>query len=703
MANIDQVPGVIDVGSSVRAQAKLRAAVGLPVISALLLTLLFRNGPNFHGLGWAGLVAPVHIGYILLMLFLAARPRPFSAGQLAFGTAILDPFMLSAWLPMMGEVGGLIVGFYLFTILGFGFRIGHRIMLVCQAASIVGFVTVVLLEPFWRQHHLVWLSFLATLIVVPLYATILVKKMHEARAHAERESQAKSQLLAKVSHELRTPLSGIVAAAQLLSAETEDHRVTNRAETIMGLSRDLLREINDLLDQAKYEARALVLESTLFDLHEQMDRLCLSLEATAVHKGLAFSVKLDPRLKGRVQGDSHYLSKVLINLAGNAVKFTDNGKVEIAMKLLEEHDDRYQVRFSVQDTGIGIPKDLHDKIFEPFYQADRSTARKYGGTGLGMTIAKEIVNLMGGQIRLESEPGAGSLFYFDLNFPRVKTSQRSTQQTAATTVYGKRILVVDDNATNLSLISELLARDRHDVVAAKSGPEALEVLTRREFDVIFLDYNMGGMDGAKVLQIYRFGKLKPAPAFFLTADVTAATAARLGEAGAVGILHKPITMEDLRQAVLQVCGGEAEAVATPPTAAPRAAAPVPSQVALAPVPTQYVDYGVIDSLVAMSDRPQFLAEVLNSAVTDIERNCDELMQALASRDSQRVRDSAHALKGVCTTVGATRLESLASRLVQSTGEELTQAGARLRADVAETTRQSIAAIRSILLDRAVNG
>lgn len=703
MTITDQVPGIIDIPSSVRAQAKLRALVGLPVISALLLTLMFRNGPSFHGLGWAGLVAPAHIAYILLMLFLAARLRPFSAERLAFATAILDPWLLSAWLPMMGEVGGLIVGFYLFTILGFGFRIGHRLMLVCQAASIIGFVTVVLLEPFWRQHHLVWLSFLATLVVVPLYATILVRKLHEARGHAERESQAKSQLLAKVSHELRTPLSGIVAAAQLLSAETEDQRVTNRAETIMGLSRDLLREINDLLDQAKYEARALVLESTLFDLHEQMDRLCMSLEPTAVNKGLAFAVNLDPRLKGRVQGDSHYLSKVLINLAGNAVKFTDKGKVEIGMTLLEEHDDRYRVRFSVQDTGIGIPEALHEKIFEPFYQADRSTARKYGGTGLGMTIAKEIVTLMGGHIQLESEPGLGSLFYFDLNFPRVKTQQRSAQQTTTAAVHGKRILVVDDNATNLSLISELLAGDDHEVVAANSGAEALEVLTRREFDVIFLDFNMGGMDGVKVLQVYRFGKLKPAPVFFLTADVTAATAARLSSAGAVGILHKPITMEGLRRAIAQVCGPVAGATAEFPSAPTRTAAPAPPQVTLAPVPTQYIDYRVIDGLASMSERPQFLAEVLNSAVTDIGRNCDALMQALAARDSARVRDTAHALKGVCTTVGATRLEWLANRLVQSTGEELTQAGARLRADVAETMRQSVAAIRNVLLDRAVNG
>ena len=705
MTNIDKMPGVIDVAGSVRAQAKLRAVVGLPVISALLITLLIRNGPSFHGLGWAGLVAPAHIGYILAMLLLTAHPRRFSAKWLAIGTAILDPLMLSAWLPMMGEVGGLIVGFYLFTILGFGFRIGHRLMLLCQAASIAGFVTVVLLEPFWRQHHLVWLSFLATLIVVPLYATLLVRKMHEARAHAERESQAKSQLLAKVSHELRTPLSGIVAAAQLLSAESEDHQVTNRAETIMGLSRDLLREINDLLDQAKYEAKALVLESTLFDMQEQVERLHLNLESAARKKELAFAVTLDPAINARVQGDSHYLSKVLMNLAGNAIKFTEKGKVEIAIKLLEEQGERYKVRFSVQDTGIGVPRELHDKIFEPFFQADGSTARKYGGTGLGMTIAKEIVTLMGGDIRVESHPGVGSLFYFDLSFPIVRTRQRSSVKfVAPAVVYGKRILVVDDNATNLSLIGELLLRDRHEVVPAISGTKALEVLTQRDFDLIFLDFNLGDMDGAKVLQIYRFGRLKPAPVFFLTADATATTEAKLRSTGAAGILHKPVTMEVLRQAIAQVCStGEearpAPAGSQPPTAMPHAAT---SQLPLAPVPTLYIDYSVIDGLKAMSGRPEFLAEVLGSAVTDIERNCNELIQALTTRDSARVRDTAHALKGVCTTVGAKRLESLINRLLHATSEELLQAGTRLRTEINETSRQSVATIRNALLDRAVN-
>jgi two-component system sensor histidine kinase RpfC len=414
---------------------------------------------------------------------------------------------------------------------------------------------------------------------------------------------------------------------------------------------------------------------------------------------------VDPRIKERVQGDSHYLGKVLLNLAGNAVKFTEKGKVEIAVTLLDETDDQYRIRFSVQDTGIGIPKELHARIFEPFFQADSGTARKYGGTGLGMTIAKEIVNLMGGQIQVDSSPGAGSHFHFDLDLPKVKTRQKIAGPVTVPAVYGKRVLVVDDNTTILTLIKEMLSRDHHEVMTAQSGTEALELLSSREFDLIFLDFNMGDMDGAKVLQLYRFGRLQPAPVFFLTADATAATATRLRGSGAQGVLYKPITMDGLRQAIAQVCGTDSDLLGKS-TGNPVHAAPGfggPSQPPLATIPTQYVDHSVLEGLQSMSDRPEFLADVLGSAIADIERNSHALTQALSALDSERVRDTAHALKGVCASIGATRLETIANRLMRATVEELTQSGGRLKADVIDTSRQSIAALRNALPGRAANG
>lgn len=691
-----QTSGKTDFGASVKSQAKLRAMVGLPIILAGAVSLRTTEMGE-----WVGLVAALHVLYIALMMVWAGRPRPFSAMQLAYLTAVLDPLMLSAWLPMMGEFGGLVVGFYLFTILGFGFRIGQRLMLTCQLTSIAGFSVVLFLEPFWRQHPVIWLSFLVTLIVVPLYATVLIRKLHEARAHAEQESQAKSELLARVSHELRTPLSGIVTATQLLAAETKDKQAAKRAETILGLSKDLLREITDLLDQSKYEAKALVLDSVPLDLHDQMERVRLTLESSAAKKGLAFSVNVDPGVVDWVRGDSHYLSRVLINLAGNAVKFADRGEIRIDMRLLEEDAARYRIRFSVRDTGIGIPREFHERIFEPFFQVDGGTTRRYGGTGLGMTIAREIVKLMGGDLRLESEPGKGSLFYFDLDLPRVAAQGQSAGEVDDHTVFGRRVFVADDNETNLMLVKELLERDRHEVVAARSGMEALDILSAREFDVLFLDFNMGDMDGVKLLKIYRFGKLRAAPAYFLTADATAVTAAKLRNAGAVGVLHKPITVEELRKSIARVCEQQPASVPAP---AQTCAAPTPAKPArpiLTAVAAQPIDLAVIENLKSISSRPQFLRELLVRAQEDIQRNCDDIAQSLAAKDFERLHHAAHALKGVCASVGAARLVGLSTVLMRSSHEDLQLAEDRMQADIMEAARVSAAAIGDIVaaLDR----
>jgi two-component system sensor histidine kinase RpfC len=682
-----------DVETNIKIQARVRAKLGFPVLSLGLISVWYWGtpyGPIGQFAVW--IIAVLHIFYIAAALFFAARLRPFTAAQLVVGTAILDPLMLSGWLAMMGESGRLFFCFYLFTVLGFGFRIGPKPMWICQATSIIGFGTVVVLAPVWQQHMLVSLSFLILLIVVPLYATILIKQLRDARAHAERESQAKSQLLAKVSHELRTPLSGIIASAQLIASETYDKSVSKRADTILSLSKDLLSEINDLLDSAKYEASSLVLESALFNLSDVSDHIHLMFASTAATKGIDFTVEMDGDIRDMVQGDSHYLNRVLINIAGNAVKFTENGRVDVYLNLLETGADYYQIRFGVQDTGIGIPKELHQNIFEPFFQASEGTTRKYGGTGLGMSIAKEIVTLMGGDLLVESEPGKGSHFYFDLRFPKVvKTAQKNVAVVNVPAVCGKKILVADDNATNLILIKELLERDQHQVTVASNGQEALHILSLLDVDLIFLDYNMGDIDGLKVLQIYRFGKLNAAPAFILTADTTIGTADKFRDCGAIGILHKPITSDGLRQAIAQVFKAEAIMMITPE----------PTHASLKPIPSQYLDHTVIIDLQELCPRPEFLTEVLENAVLDTERNCSNLLTALDAEDVTQIHDSAHALKGVSDSVGAVRLSVLAKKLMKITCWELKPNKERLKSDIRETGTRSVNCIKNILSDHVI--
>ena len=678
--------------TNAKAQAKIRATVGLPVILLMSLSLWYWDSPHGpEGLIGGLIVFLLHTTYIFITLFVAVRNRSFNAARLVYITAVLDPLMLSGWLAVLGDAGGLFVCFYLFTILGFGFRMGHQPMWICQVSSILGFSIAMLVNPIWKEHPIIGFSFLMLLVVVPMYATGLIKQLRDARAHAERESQAKSQLLAKVSHELRTPLSGIIASAQLMEAEAHDQSVVKRAKTILSLSEDLLLEINDLLDSAKYEAKSLVIESALFNLTDVLDQVYLTLESTAVAKGIEFTIDIDEEIQDMVQGDSHYLNRVLINIAGNAVKFTEKGKVDVYLNLIESGSDYYRIRFGIRDTGIGIPKELHQHIFEPFFQASQGTTRRYGGTGLGMSIAKEIVTLMGGDLLLESELGEGSHFYFDLKLPKVlKTSQKSAVALGVPVVYGKKILVADDNSTNVVLIKELLERDRHQVTVANTGQEALDLLSVANVDLIFLDYNMGDIDGATVLQIYRFGKLDTAPAFLLTADTTISTADKLRDSGAVGILHKPITSDGLRQAIATIFESEAVMIST--TSAPAS---------LKPVPAQYIDHAVIEDLQTLCPRPEFLTEVLENATLDIERNCNGVVTALGAEDIMQIHDSAHALKGVSDSIGAVRLSILAKKLMKITLWELKSSKDRWAKDILEARTHSVNAIQNILSNQKI--
>ena len=688
---------------SLRAQARVRLFLSFPVV--------ILGGAAFYMLGNQTPLVPLlgllQLLYTLCIAGLVLRRKVQSVERLLLATSILDPLVLSIWLPLMNEYGGLVVGFYLFTTLGFGFRTGIREMRICQAVSIIGFSAVMLVVPFWQHHPVIWLSFLITLIVVPLYATTLIRKLQEARAHAEQESRAKSDLLARVSHELRTPLSGIMAATQLLALETTDTKAQKRAETILGLSKDLLHEINDLLDQSKYEAKALVLDTAPIQLVEQIDRIRLTMEASAAKKGLQLMTSLDPRIGGWVMGDAHYLSRVLLNLVGNGIKFTDRGEVMLGMHLLDESESEYRIRFSVQDSGIGIAREHHDRIFEPFYQAEGGgTTRKYGGTGLGMTIARDIVKLMGGDLRLASELGKGSLFYFDVAFQRVFVPEEAASADADNqppVIRNKKVFVVDDHETNLMLVKELLEQDGHQVTTATSGFDALQILGSHTFDIALLDYNLGDMDGVKLLQLYRFGKGKTAPAYFLTADATLITAERLQNSGAFGVLTKPVSLDDLRRAVSNAClgSGPSEVIEHEPQNPVRPEFPpqadtIKSRPILKAVPSQPLDLSVIDHLRSISGRPAFLRELLVHANEDIRRNSDDLIKALAAHELDMVKDMAHALKGVCASIGAIRLMGLANNLMRMSRDELRRNGTKLRAEITETTQATNLGIQGVL-------
>jgi two-component system, sensor histidine kinase RpfC len=698
--SIDLIEGVNDRTESglrtiLLAQAKVRLYVAFPVIfSDLVLFFVTPGGIPI----WFILLTAGYCAYALSPSWLIRNGSYSSLKALLIATAITDPFVLSIWIALTGEYGSLIAGFYLFTTLGFGFRTGRPLMHLCQVASIVGFCVVLASDPYWQQHAVVWVALLVPLIVVPMYAGVLIKVLREAREHAEQESRAKSELLAKVSHELRTPLTGIVASAELLAAETSDSLVARRTETILMLSDNLLCEINDLLDQARYEAKTVALSRAPVNLNQKIEMLRTTFETMTAKKGLAFSADIDPRISDLVETDTHHLDRILLNLAGNGIKFTESGAVRLAVDLLEETATAYRLRFSVTDTGIGIPEEFRAKIFEPFSQVDQGARRRYGGTGLGLALSKKIIELMGGDLQFESTLGKGSRFWFELTLDRASApAPLASSELKPTIVSAKRILVAEDNVTNLMLLEELLKIDRHIVTTCDSGMAALEALGKQDFDILLLDYNLGDMDGVRVLQTYRFGRLHPAPALFLTADATIQTATRLKEAGGAGVLYKPINLSGIRKALGQIIfpvdGG------VPLHSAPVSSEAVkPTRPALTVVRINPLDEDVIEDLKAASTRPDFLPMLFAHAESDITRCCQELLEALDGRSYASIRSSAHALKGVSANVGAVRLATLASTLMRLSSEELDVACDRLAADLRESSQATLIALRHTIAE-----
>jgi len=483
----------------------------------------------------------------------------------------------------------------------------------------------------------------------------------EMADRAEALSAAKSDFLANMTHEVRTPLNGILGMTGLALETNLASDQREYLELVKSSAEALLSLVNDVLDFSKYEAGKLALDCVNFSLRTLVREVLRPLALRASVSGLAFESAIEESVPDGVTGDPLRISQVLRNLAGNAVKFTKTGKVSVHVgaespAVSPEASPRLSnvtLRFSVADTGIGIPADKHRLIFEPFTQADGSTTRKYGGTGLGLSISAGLVELMGGRIWVESEVGRGTRFTFTLPLELANPPETAAAAPLSGSQDGVKrelhILVAEDNSVNQRLAARLLEREGHSVTIAGSGREALRTLERRQdgpmpFDLILMDVQMPDMDGLEATSRIREkerGTGRRVPIVAMTAQAAESDRLRCLESGMDAYISKPVNVPELMKLI--------------ESAVPRGNSmniDLSSEEASVEIQLQQLDESL--ALSRVGGDAELLKEVVELFLDDYPSTFEKIKDAVAASDATALERHAHSLKGSVSTFGAQR-------------------------------------------------
>lgn len=604
-------------------------------------------------------------------------------------TMLSDVLATSFAVHLTNDIGGVFIGVYLWLIIGYGFRYGRQLLIATYIASLTGFVIASLNSPYWQSHMTGFYGLLFTLVSIPMYALALLNRLKEATYKAEAASRAKSEFLSHISHEIRTPLNGIVGACSLLEASNLDKNNATLFNVMKNSSNVLLELVNNVLDLSKIESGKAVEHKEDFYLHNLVLTTVNLFEAQASHKGIVIDYEIAQDTPLKLHGNLLHTKQVLINLVGNAVKFTEQGSVHVNVAAAKHSEGKVIVRFEVKDTGIGIAKESLPHIFESFTQAEESIKYKFGGTGLGTTISKKLVELMDGEIGIESELGQGSTFWFEIPLDVVDSESTEGQISSEIISFKKamqaskkkpcRILVAEDNETNILIISQMLALGQHQFDIVKNGQQALDKLEEASYDLMILDCNMPVMGGLEALRIYQAINvgLPQVPAIILSADATQNTIAEFDELGVAAYLTKPIQIDALNLAIEEVVAKskqksyrEAAPVVSFASSKEQVLSEEPSAIVASYTGNTALNLARLSELSSISKNAGFVESLIQGFIEDTDKNLGDLKVYVQALDFGNIRDTAHAIAGSATNIGADELSQICVELDSITPNEI---------------------------------
>lgn len=627
---------------------------------------------------------------------------------------LADYGLMAAGMIQMGEPLAWVYVVVMWVTVGNGLRYGNRYLYLAVAMAVVSFSTTLSMTEYWQHNQRLGVGLAVGLAAVPLYFSSLLRQLTRATAEARRASEAKSRFLANMSHEFRTPLNGLSGMTEVLATTRLDDEQRECLKTIQASTRSLLALVEEVLDISAIEAGKLRINASDFAVHDTLQAIGLILEPQAKAKGLRYQATIAADVPPRVHGDAGHLQQILLNLVGNAVKFTDHGSVQLKVAATEASGRAgVLLRFEVLDTGIGVPIDMRPRLFEAFEQADTGLARRFEGSGLGTTIARGLVQSMGGAIGFEENPEGGSLFWFELPFGLATAKPAATpspvlHETESTTIPGNviafadpflrhrarvrsmQILVADDHLANRLVLQRLLQKAGHRVTCVDGGEAVLDALAEADYDAAIVDLHMPGVSGLdmlKQLRVMQAGGKPGTPIVVLSADVTPESIRSCEQAGAYAFLAKPVAAIKLLDTLAEIAVNQ-KLRQTDLSIGTRSAAPSGA----------VLDPAVLDELAELGMGNEFEREFIQQCLSDAAACVVQLGKAAADGDWARLREHAHAVKGVSSNLGLVML-------AEQGGELMRLPEAQLRAEWSQRLEQLKTGLklgREALAQRAQN-